>query len=140
MFLVTDLTERFTHTSKINDTKGVRDVIVGITGSDSAGNTAELIAANMRFYNEFICQGSYKLRCIPDDEAVVSAAERIEEVAIRKMTSCLDDYASRVWEEIKDAVVYDVLACTNDGKDGFTDVDVALSIGRAIAYRFGIEV
>ena len=54
MFLVTDLTEKFPHTTKISDTKGVKDVIVGITGSQSAGDLAELISANMRFGNEFI--------------------------------------------------------------------------------------
>lgn len=140
MFLITDLSDKFPHTTKVNDTKGVRNIIVGITGSDSTGNTAELIAANMRFGCEFTSVNSFKLRCIPDEDAVASAAENIAAVARRKMTNCMDDCAEKIWEAIEDTVIYDVLSRTIDGKVGIADVDVALSIGRAIAERLGIEV
>ncbi len=78
MFLVTDLSERFPHASKIHDTKDVGDIVVGITGSTSTGRTAEVIAANMGFGDEFVCPGSFKLRCVPEDESVASTviAER----------------------------------------------------------------
>ncbi len=65
----------------------------------------------------------------------------ISEVAYKLLTACVDDYDSRIWNIIKDDVIDDVLECSGieDG-EGFTDGDVALAIGRAIAERLGVEV
>ena len=65
----------------------------------------------------------------------------LSEVAMELLTLCVDDYNSRIWNVIKDDVLTDVLECSNiaDG-EGFTEGDVALAIGRAIAGRLGIEV
>lgn len=65
----------------------------------------------------------------------------ISEVAFKLLTMCVDDYDSRIWNVIKDDVLTDVLECSGiaDG-EGFTNGDVALAIGRAIAERLGIEV
>ena len=66
---------------------------------------------------------------------------KIAEIACELLTSCMDDYDSRIWEVIKDDVLEDVLECSGiDSGEGFTRGDVALSIGRVIAERLGVEV
>lgn len=65
----------------------------------------------------------------------------ISEVACGLLTACVDDYDSRIWDVIRDDVLEDVLMCSGiKNGEGFTEGDVALSIGRAIAERLGIEV
>lgn len=61
----------------------------------------------------------------------------IEAVATSLLSTSTDDYASRIWEAIKDDVVEDVLECADEH---FSEGDVALAIGRAIAKQFGFEV
>ena len=126
-FLVTDLTHKYPRITQLNDTRDVGDVIVGITGNTAAARTAELIAANM-------------MRCVQNDDVTVAIAEDIAAVAHAKMARCMDDYAERIWAFIGSTVTADVLACTDGGRDGFSDGDVALAIGRSIADRLGIEV
>ena len=140
MFLVTDLTHKYPRTTQLNDTKDVGDVIVGITGNTAAGRTAELIAANMQFGNECTCADTFRMRCVQNNDVTVAIAEDIAAVAHAKMARCMDDYAERIWAFIGSAVTADVLACTDGGRDGFSDGDVALAIGWAIADRLGIEV
>ena len=52
-----------------------------------------------------------------------------------------DNYASRIYNEIRDDVISDVKECStylNSG--GFGQRDVQLAIGRALCKRLGIEV
>jgi len=140
MFLLTDMAHGYPSITKLYDTKDVGDVVTGITGDRGTGDLAETIAGYMRIGSEFSCNGDFKLCCVLDDEASTVIADNIEAVAHEKMTRCLDDYAERIWAVIKDAVICDVLTCTSGGKDGFSDVDVTLAIGRVIAARLGIEV
>ena len=126
MFLVTDLTGKVPYTTAINDVKTVRDVIVGI-------------ASYMSFGTEFICQPRFKVKCVKDVDAEMPIAQSIAMAAARLLATCTDDYASRIWKRIEDTVIADGLECTDDCEDGFTDGDVALAIGRAIAEQFGIE-
>ena len=65
---------------------------------------------------------------------------QIELCAMEMLNPVLDDYTSRIWEKISQAVIDDVLECTDGGADGFTKGDVALAIGRALAEPLGIEV
>lgn len=140
MFLVTDLTGKVPHTTAINDAKTVRDVIVGITGESRVGDAILGIVSYMSFGDEFICQPRFKVKCVKDADAEMPIAKSIAMVALRLLTACIDDYASRIWSRIEDMVIADVLECTNGCEDGFTNGDVALAIGRAIAEQFGIEV
>ena len=139
-FLVTDLTNKYPRITQLNDTRDVGDVIVGITGNTAADRTAELIASNMKFGSEFTCADTFRMRCVQNDDVTVAIAEDIAAVAHAKMARCMDDYAERIWAFIGSTVTADVLACTDGGRDGFSDGDVALAIGRSIADRLGIEV
>ena len=139
-FFVTDLTHKYPRITQLNDTRDVGDVIVGITGNTAADRTAELIAANMKFGSEFTCADTFRMRCVQNDDVTVAIAEDIAAVAHAKMARCMDDYAERIWAFIGSTVTADVLACTDGGRDGFSDGDVALAIGRSIADRLGIEV
>ena len=65
--------------------------------------------------------------------------ETIALIATTLLKTCTDDYASRIWSAIGDNVIIDVLQCTEDGIDGITEGDVALSIGRELASRLGVE-
>lgn len=140
MYLLTDLTNKYPHTTQLNDVKDVGDVVIGITGNAAIGRTAELIASNMSFGSEFTCVDTFRLRCVDDDDVTVAISKDIAAVAHSKLMQCMDDYAKRVWDVIGDAVTDDVLTCTEGCKDGFSSGDVALAIGRAIADRLGIEV
>lgn len=139
MFLVTDLTGKVPYTTAINDVKTVRDVIVGITGESRVGDAIQGIASYVSFGTEFICQPRFKVKCVKDVDAEMPIAQSIAMAAARLLATCTDDYASRIWNRIEDTVIADVLECTDDCEDGFTDGDVALAIGRAIAEQFGIE-
>lgn len=66
--------------------------------------------------------------------------EAIESCAIRLLSPCLNDYTVRIWEKIKDEVIDDVCQCVDVEREGFTDGDVALAIGRAVASAVGIEI
>lgn len=64
----------------------------------------------------------------------------IEMVALELLTACVDDYDRRIWEAIKNDVVSDVLECSGiEAGEGFTQGDVALSIGRILMERLKIE-
>lgn len=69
-----------------------------------------------------------------------TAGYRGQRTPNRLLAACTDDYATRIWSRIEDTVVADVLQCTDDCEDGFTECDVSLAIGRAIAEQFGFEV
>lgn len=67
--------------------------------------------------------------------------QNIENVALELLSPCMDDYAQRVWDEIWDVVITDVCECVEDiKKNGFTNGDVALAIGRAIFSRLGGDI
>ena len=66
--------------------------------------------------------------------------DEIEAAATRLLKSSVDDYASRIWEHIKDMVIDDVIECSGiSNGEGFSDGDVCLAIGRAICEKLGIE-
>lgn len=69
----------------------------------------------------------------------MSDADAVASVATEMLKTATDDYASRIWAIIKNDVITDVLECTDD-VPGFSNGDVALALGRAIASRLGIEV
>ena len=140
MYLITDLTGKVPYTTKINDAKTVRDVIVGITGDGRAGDAILGIIGYMSFGNEFICQPRFKVKCVRDVDAEMPLAKSIATTAMRLLATSTDDYAARIWNCIEDAVIADVLECTDDCENGFTNGDVALAIGRAISEQFGVEV
>lgn len=140
MFLVTDLTGKVPYTTTINDAKTVRDVIAGITGESRVGDAVLGIVGYMSCGDEFICQPRFKVKCVKDVDAELSIVKSIAMTATHLLATCTDDYASRIWSRIEDTVIADVLECTDDCEDGFTDGDVALAIGRAIAEQFGIEI
>lgn len=60
------------------------------------------------------------------------------------LEKCTDDYASRIYEKIKDYVRNDVAECSaiseTGNPDDFADGDVALAIGRAVCEALGIEI
>ena len=140
MFLVTDLTEKAPYTTSINDAKTVRDVIVGITGESKMGDAVLGVVGHMSLGDEFICRSRFKVKCVKDVNAEMPVAKSIAMTANRLLVACTDDYATRIWGRIEDTVVADVLQCTDDCEDGFTECDVSLAIGRAIAEQFGFEV
>ena len=94
----------------------------------------------MTFGDVFTRHPYFKVWCVPDEAYLLH--REIEEAATRLLKTCTDDYASRIWSAIRDEVVDDVVlcACEPSGEDGFTDGDIALAIGRALAERLGYEV
>ena len=140
MFLVTDLTGKAPRMTMINDVKTVRDVVIGITGDSKAGDAILGVAGYMRFGDEFICQTHFKVNCVRATDAEPGITNHSAAAATRLLTTCTDDYAIRIWDRIEALVVADVLECTDNCEDGFTNGDVALAIGRAIAKQFDVDV
>lgn len=60
-FVVTDNTTK--KETKLNDTKDVGDVVIGITGKEDDGNTASNKAANMKFGDSH-SDGKYSIKCV----------------------------------------------------------------------------
>lgn len=67
MFLVIDYTRTPPQTTKLNDTKDVRDVVIGITGSDKDGDDAYDAASKMRFADKY-WHPYYELHCVERDD------------------------------------------------------------------------
>lgn len=139
MFLVKDLLHTQYDVEQIHDRKDVLDIIIGITGSDQLSDVDHVLS-QMTFGDVFTRHPYFKVWCVPDEAYLLH--REIEEAAIRLLKTCTDDYASRIWNIIRDEVINDVQLCAYDpsSEDGFTDGDIALAIGRAIAERFGYEV
>ena len=139
MFLVKNLTRAQQDVSEVHDTKDVLDIIIGITGRDDLVDVEEVLW-RMTFGDVFTRHPYFKAWCVPDEAYLLH--REIEEAATRLLKTCTDDYASRIWSAIRDEVVDDVVlcACEPSGEDGFTDGDIALAIGRALAERLGYEV
>ena len=73
--------------------------------------------------------------CFEQASYVQDAYRNIDDAAFCLLSKCVDDYASRILECIRDRVRSNVLECSaiaesNDPGD-FTTGDVALAIGRA---------
>ena len=68
----------------------------------------------------------------------------IDAEATRLLKSCVDYYTGYIYDEIRDYVREDVVACSEISETGnmndFTTGDVALSIGRAICERLGVNI
>ena len=139
MFLVKDLSRAQQDVAEVHDTKDVLDIITGITGKCRLEDVDHVLS-RMTFGEVFTRHPYFKVWCVPDEAYLLH--REIEEAATRLLKTCTDDYASRIWNVIRDEVVDDVVlcACEPSGEDGFTDGDIALAIGRAIAERFGYEV
>lgn len=139
MFLVKDLTHAQQDVTEVHDTKDVLDIITGITGKGHLEDVDHVLS-RMTFGDVFTRHPYFRVWCVPDEAYLLH--REIEEAATRLLKTCTDDYASRIWNVIRDEVVDDVVlcACEPSGEDGFTDGDIALAIGRAIAERFGYEV
>lgn len=141
MFLVKDLTRAQQDVTDVHDTKDVLDILIGLYDLDDRGfeNTGRIIS-HMTFGDVFTRHPYFKVWCVPDEAYLLH--REIEEAATRLLKTCTDDYASRIWSAIRDEVVDDVVlcACEPSGEDGFTDGDIALAIGRALAERLGYEV
>ena len=137
MYLVKNLTTK-QQVSKVYDSKDVLDIIIGITGNEPTG--VNEVLWQMTFGNVFTRYPYFKVWFVPDETYLLH--REIEEAATRLLKTCTDDYALRIWSTIHDEVINDVLlcACGPSSEDGFTDGDIALVIGRAIADRLGIEV
>ena len=139
MFLITDLTVNPPRTTRSNDMKDVHDIILGITDAEDIAGDALAIMSYMNIGCTYTFGPYFKIRCInnftqkgPDIETIAAAATSL-------LATCTDDYASRIWSCIENDVIIDVLECTDECADGFTNGDVALAIGRAIASRFGVS-
>lgn len=102
MFLLTDLAGKFPRTEKLNDTKDVADVVIGITGSPAAGTTAEFIAASMTFGDEFTCKGSFRLRCVTDAEAETWTEEPVPAGLVKNLRDVIAAH-NRMIETIQNA-------------------------------------
>lgn len=139
MFLVKNLTRAQQDAAEVHDTKDVLDIITGITGKGQLEDVDHVLS-HITFGDVFTRHPYFKVWCVPDEAYLLH--REIEEAATRLLKTCTDDYASRIWNVIRDEVVDDVVlcACEPSGEDGFTDGDIALAIGRAIAERFGYEV
>lgn len=141
MFLVKDLSCAQQSVEEIHDIKDVLDVLIGLHDlGDQQLKDVDHVLSRMTFGDVFTRHPYFKVWCVPDEAYLLH--REIEEAATRLLKTCTDDYASRIWGAIRDEVVDDVVlcACEPSGEDGFTDGDIALAIGRAIAERFGYEV
>ena len=141
MFLVKDLSRAQQDVAEVHDTKDVLDIITGLCDLENPRlEDIDHVLSRMTFGEVFIRHPYFKVWCVPDEAYLLH--REIEEAATGLLKTCTDDYASRIWSIIRDAVVDDVVlcACEPSGEDGFTDGDIALAIGRAIAERFGYEV
>ena len=141
MFLVKDLSCAQQSVEEIHDIKDVLDVLIGLHDlGDQQLKDVDHVLSRMTFGDVFTRHPYFKVWCVPDEAYLLH--REIEEAATRLLKTCTDDYASRIWSAIRDEVVDDVVlcACEPSGEDGFTDGDIALAIGRAIAERFGYEV
>lgn len=141
MFLVKDLTRAQQDVAEVHDTKDVLDIITGLCDLENPRlEDVDHVLSRMTFGEVFIRHPYFKVWCVPDEAYLLH--REIEEAATGLLKTCTDDYVSRIWSIIRDEVVDDVVlcACEPSGEDGFTDGDIALAIGRAIAERFGFEV
>lgn len=138
MFLIKDLTRAQQDVAEVHDTKDVLDIIIGI--GDYRLKDVDHVLSRMTFGDVFTKHPYFKVWCVPDEAYLLH--REIEDAATRLLKACTDDYASHIWNTIRDEVVNDVqlCACEPSGEDDFTDGDIALAIGRAIAERFGYEV
>ena len=141
MFLVKDLSRAQQDVAEFHDTKDVLDIITGLCDLENPRlEDVDHVLSRMTFGDVFTRHPYFKVWCVPDEAYLLH--REIEEAATRLLKTCTDDYATRIWNVIRDEVVDDVVlcACEPSGGDGFTDGDIALAIGRAIAERFGYEV
>lgn len=141
MFLVKDLSRAQQDVAEVHDTKDVLDIIIGLCDLDGVKlKDVGHVLSRMTFGDVFTRHPYFKVWCVPDEAYLLHL--EIEEAATRLLKTCTDDYASRIWSAIRDEVVDDVVlcACEPSGEDGFTDGDIALAIGRALAERLGYEV
>ena len=141
MFLVKDLSRAQQDVAEVHDTKDVLDIITGLCDLENPRlEDIDHVLSRMTFGDVFTRHPYFKVWCVPDEAYLLH--REIEEAATGLLKTCTDDYASRIWSIIRDEVVDDVVlcACEPSGEDGFTDGDIALAIGRALAERLGYEV
>ena len=90
---------------------------------------------------EWVKEHLHRFVTEPESETAKDYTDAIEEVATRILKISFGDYDARIWKEIRDSVLCDVIECSgiNEGC-GFTDGDVSLAIGRAICKLTGIDI
>lgn len=69
MFVVTDCTRPTPYKMNSNDVKDVRDIVLGISGSEEIANAALRHAGDMLFGDSLILSPYFILECIQECEA-----------------------------------------------------------------------
>ena len=141
MFLITDLSTHPRRVTRCADAKEASDAILGITGSGETTNKVLAVMDRMDAGSTYMPIPSLAIEYVDNDgDPSGEYGETIAATAKRLLTPCVgSDFMPRIWEIIRFHVAADVFASTNGCKDGITDDDVALAIGRIIAVRLSIE-
>ena len=136
MFIVKDERTPEGKSTQTNDTKTAVDIVLnalGIPEDESAAQVFLLDVAALNFGEKITFNNCCTVACVRDSDIAATATELLGH--------CTDDYASRIWNEIQDAVIRDMWECSGLSEgDGYASGDVALAIGRALCDRLGIEI
>lgn len=110
MFLVVDLTKMPSHTEKLNDTKDVRDVVIGITDSIEDGNSAYDVASNMRFGDKY-CQPYFEVHCVERGDETWDLGLHTRRFATReRMAEIANNAVDSFGELLTGRALYDALS------------------------------
>ena len=141
MFLITDLSTHPRRVTRCADVKDASNAILGITGSEETTNKVLAVMDRMDVGSAYIPIPGLAIEYVDNDgDPADEYGEAVAATAKRLLAPCVgSDFVSRIWEIIRFHVAADVFASTNGCKDGITDDDVALAIGRVIAVRLSIE-
>ena len=141
MFLITNLSTHPRRVTRCANVKDAGDAILGITGSEETTGKALAVIEQMDAGSAYMPIPGLAIECVDNDEDPAGEySEAVAATAKRLLTPCVgSDFMPRIWEIIRFHVAADVFASTNGCKDGITDDDVALAIGRVIAVRLSIE-
>ena len=141
MFLITDLSTHPWRVTQCAGTKDASDAILSITGNEEMTARTLAVVDRMDAGSTYMPIPSLVIECVDDEEdPAVEYGEAVAVAAKRLLEPCVgSNFVPRIWEIIRFHVVSDVFASTNGRKDGITDNDVALAIGRAIAVRLSIK-
>lgn len=144
MFIVKDERIPEGKSTQTNDTKTAVDIVLnalGIPEDESAAQVFLLDVAALNFGEKITFNNCCTVACVRDSEIEGTVDFDIAATATELLGHCTDDYASRIWNEIQDAVIRDMWECSGLSEgDGYASGDVALAIGRALCDRLGIEI
>ena len=141
MFLITDLSTYPRRVTRCADAKDVSDAILGITGSEETTGKVLAVIEQMDIGSAYMPTPNLAIEYVDNDEDPAGKyGETVAATAKRLLAPCVgSDFVPRIWEIIRYHVAADVFASTNGCKDGITDDDVALAIGRVIAVRLSLD-